>query len=348
MACLDARRLWANRFSSSVQPGVWTAAQDTLWGAFSPASSPCRPVVASASSGRAEKGNADRSLGEARLRSAEDIQRRFAGGSRRRPAAFTLIELLVVIAIIAVLAGLLLPALARAKAQARSVWCLSNLRQWGIAWTIYADENNNSFSQGTAVSWARGEWLHALKKHYENKPDLLLCPVATARRGPGAQETRVPPRSATAVEYGGPTTAYDFPVLDPTASLPGRQGNIVSSYGINNWVYDPPPGVGAIQGRNTAWNWRKFTAPLEPSNTPLFGDTMWRGGGPHHNERPPAFNGEWRGYDAEFNHFAIRRHGRGSQLLFFDTSARAVRTRQLWSLPWRPGSDPVGSCTGKS
>jgi len=90
-------------------------------------------------------------------------------------------------------------------------------------------------------------------------------------------------------------------VLDPTGSLPGRQGNIVSSYGINNWVYDPPPGVGAIQGRNTAWSWRKFTAPFEPSNTPLFGDAMWRGGGPHHNERPPAFNGEWRGYDAEFN-----------------------------------------------
>jgi hypothetical protein len=199
---------------------------------------------------------------------------------------------------------------------------------------IYADENNNSFSQGTAVGWARGEWLYALKKHYENKPDLLLCPVATSRRGSGAQEKRVPPRSTAAVEYGGPTTAYDFPVTDPTWSLPGRQGNIVSSYGINNWVYDPQPGVSAIQGRNTAWNWRQFNAALEPSVTPLFGDTMWRGGGPHHTEQPPAFNGEWRGYDAEFNHFAIRRHGRGSQLLFFDTSARPVRTRQLWSLPW--------------
>jgi prepilin-type N-terminal cleavage/methylation domain-containing protein len=134
-----------------------------------------------------------------------------------RTRAFTLIELLVVIAIIAILASMLLPALSRAKVKAQKAACLSNLKQWGLADTMYLDDHAQTFPfprfqvASTAdqdnPSWlaingyhnmAQGDdvWFNALPSYVANKPmyvwafdpatfygakSIFYCPTALAQ-----------------------------------------------------------------------------------------------------------------------------------------------------------------------
>jgi prepilin-type N-terminal cleavage/methylation domain-containing protein/prepilin-type processing-associated H-X9-DG protein len=110
-----------------------------------------------------------------------------AGRGSARPAGFTLIELLVVISIIALLVGILLPALGAARNSARNILCISNMRQMGIGFGLYQNDNDDQFmawrykgkedSRSTNLSKDGFYWPAILTLDYLVDQTAIDCPV---------------------------------------------------------------------------------------------------------------------------------------------------------------------------
>ena len=245
-----------------------------------------------------------------------------------RHRGFTLIELLVVIAIIALLMAILMPALARVKKQARAVACSALLKQWGVMWSMYCDDNDGYFGGSTDLGWKRGTWVLALRPQYRTRSGLLKCPMAVKRL-------------ATGEGWGGSLNSY---VMGDGGVYNWREE---ASYGANCWIYKPAPGQTEIQNRPTDWNW-KHKDVAQAFRVPVFADTMWRGGGPYENGTrgdPPAFDGQWIDYNREMMHFCIDRHQGSINVLFLDWSVRKVGLKELWTLKWHRNFDTNGPWT---
>jgi prepilin-type N-terminal cleavage/methylation domain-containing protein len=251
----------------------------------------------------------------------------------RRRSGFTLIELLVVIAIIALLMSILMPALQRVKKQARSVACLSKLKQWGLFFSMYAEDYNGKFMNGFTAQPVANRWVYALGDYYKWDDEFTCCPNATKpwydENGNTAGEEGTTTGANMAWGYTKPESFWVKPMK--------------GSYGMSMYALDPQP-TREPHSRDPEWFWRG-PAVQGAGYVPLFLEAKRYNGAPLETDSPPLINGEDWNDDRQMGRFCIDRHNGFVGTLFLDFSVQKVGIKELWTLKWHRGYNIAGPWT---
>lgn len=240
---------------------------------------------------------------------------------RRR--GFTLVELLVVVGIIAVLIGMLMPALGRSRRQARAVVCLSNLRELSIVFHAYVTANKG---KGPAFS-SHGPLDFLIPRNDRGtEPAVAFCPEASDFG---------PLKSFGQYDFGdgGARVAWSgWYAREPAVDAPwwGLRG---SSYGINRWT--------CAGDQRAPSPWRALfvsSRTRHPDAVPVFADAAYPAPGPMPTDTPPtnltAPNHIENGMLIGMRSFCLSRHGRAINIAFLDGHADRAPLEDLWKLQW--------------
>jgi len=228
--------------------------------------------------------------------------------SHRRSVGFTLIELLVVIAIIAILAGMLLPALAKAKASAHRANCLSNLHNVGIGMMLYADDSQGFIPRGNYTPWFLAYMPYipdgGARTNFKSVRSFF-CPAYTNKN----------PKRKQIITYVINAWRFSSPT-DPVGSEQTSPSKLTG-------FVRPSDSVHLADNEDGAW--RPVITGLQDAVTNL--NDVWSPSHLPYGANGTRLNGERR--------VAARRHAAGADLLFFDGHSDWMRADRIRVDLWR-------------